>query len=113
MDHMKRKFANGAPLDHAVRRCHAVMAMLARRLEAQAEAGSPYLVGGALSAADIYWTVFSNMVAPMDAAACPMPDFYRVWTGTVAEMLGGPVPDILIAHRERMLLVHFRLPMWL
>jgi len=109
VDHMKRKFASGASLDHATQRCRAIMAMLARRLEA----GSPYLVGEALSAADIYWTVFSNMVAPMDASACPMPDFYRVWTRTVADMLGDPVPEILIAHRERMLRDHFRLPMWM
>lgn len=109
VDHMKRKFASGASLDHAAGRCRAIMAMLARRLEA----GNPYLVGEALSAADIYWTAFSNMVAPMDASACPMPDFYRAWTGAVADMLGDPVPPILIAHRERMLRDHFRLPMWM
>ncbi|HET8612173.1 MAG TPA: glutathione binding-like protein, partial [Sphingomonas sp.] len=112
MDHMKRKFASGASLDHAVRRCRAILDMLARRMKAQAEAGRLYLVGEALSAADIYWTAFSNMVAPMDEAACPMPDFYRVWTQTVGEMLDAPVPDVLIAHRERMLREHFRLPMW-
>ena len=112
MDHMKRKFASGAPLDHAVRRCRAVLDMLARRMKTQTEAGRLYLVGETLSAADIYWTVFSNMVAPMDETACPMPDFYRMWTQTVGGMLGAPVPDILIAHRERMLREHFRLPMW-
>jgi glutathione S-transferase len=109
MDHMKRKFASGASLDHAMKRCASIMAMLARRLET----GCPYLVGDAFSAADIYWTVFSNMVAPMDAAACPMPDYYRLWTSTVAGMLEAPVPEVLIAHREWMLRDHFHLPLWL
>lgn len=112
MDHMKRKFASGAPLDHAAKRCVSIMDMLARRLDRQAAAGSAYLVGDALSAADIYWTVFSNMVAPMDEAACPMPEYYRVWTRTTGEMLGAPVPDMLIAHRELMLRDHFHLPLW-
>ncbi len=73
-------------MDHAAKRCIAVMDMLARRLKAQAAAGSSYLVGDALSAADIYWTVFSNMIAPMDQVACPMPDRYRVWTSATGEM---------------------------
>lgn len=113
MEHMRHKFASGAPLDHAARRCVSILDMLARRLERQAAAGSPWLVGEALSAADIYWTVFSNMVAPMDEAACPMPEYYRLWCKGAAGMLGAPVPDILIAHRERMLRAHFRLPLWL
>ncbi len=112
MDHMKRKFASGASLDHAGKRCVAIMDMLARRLERQAGEGRSYLVGEALSAADIYWTVFSNMVTPMEADACPMPDYYRAWTTATGEMLGVAVPDILIAHRERMLRDHFKLPMW-
>lgn len=112
LDQMKRKFTSGAPLDHAARRCIAVMDMLASRLEAQAAVGSDYLVGDALSAADFYWTVFSNMVAPMDQAACPMPDHYRVWTSATGKMVGAAVPDILIAHRERMLRTHFHLPLW-
>lgn len=113
LDQMKRKFASGASLDHAARRCVAIMDMLARRLDAQRAAGTAYLIEEVLSAADIYWTVFSNMVAPMDDAVFPIPDYYRVWTRTAGSLLGAPVPDILIAHRERMLHAHFQLPLWL
>lgn len=112
LDRMKRKFGDAAPLDHARNRCVAIMDMLAGQLERQARAGSGYFVGTSLSAADIYWTAFSNMILPMDAEACPMPDAYRIWTSRTGELIGAPMPDILVAHRERMLRTHFILPLW-
>jgi glutathione S-transferase len=109
---MRRKFTSGASLDHAKSRVRTILAMLARRLEAQRKAGSDYLVGRALSAADIYWTTFSNLLAPMNAADCPMPDYYRNMGPACLSMIGGTVPDILLEHRERTLKRHFQLPMW-
>ncbi|GGD80527.1 hypothetical protein [Croceicoccus mobilis] len=109
--HMKRKFSSGGSLAHSAMRAGAVMEMLARRLERQQAAGSPYIVGDRLSAADIYWTTFSNLVAPMDEADCPMPDFYREWSRGCLELIGIKVPAALIAHRQHMLKTHFVLPM--
>jgi len=110
--HMRRKFSSGAPLDHAATRAAKIWDMLARRLELQQSLGSDYLVGASLTAADIYWTCFSNLVAAMDARDCPMPQFYRDWGAACVELIGQPVPAILLAHRERILRRHFTLPMW-
>jgi glutathione S-transferase len=111
VDPMRRKFSSGATLAHAKSRIIAVMEMLAHRLEQQQKSGSRYLVGQALSAADIYWTTFSNMLAPIEHTACPMPDYYRAWNLQCAAMLDAPVPDILVAHRDDILQTYFTLPM--
>lgn len=109
---MRRKYASGVAIEHSRRRVRAVMDLLARQLEEQAAAGSDYLVGKALSAADIYWTTFSNMVSAMPQEICPMPDLYR-WFGTeAAPELGVVPPEILVRHRDAMLERHFLLPMW-
>ena len=113
VDHMHRKFWSGSPLEHSARRAVSVMDMLSRRLERQKAAGRHYFVGDRLSAADIYWTCFSNLLAPMGEADCPMPQFYRDWSAQSLALIGSPVPDNLIEHREHMLRTWFRLPMWL
>jgi len=104
---MRRKFSSNAALDHAARRAATIMAALAERLE-----GRDYFVGDALSAADIYWTAFSNLVAPMAEADCPMPDYYRAWAGECLASIGSDVPAILLDHRERILHRHLSPPMW-
>lgn len=112
LDQMRRKFSNGASLDHAAARASQILDMLAGRIAKQHDRGSDYLVGDVLTAADIYWTCFSNLVAPMAEADCPIPQFYREWAAGCAQLIGRPVPDLLIAHRERILRRHFILPMW-
>lgn len=112
LDGMRRKFDNAAPLAHSARRANEIMAALARRLTRQQEAGSPYLVGQTLTAADFYWACFSNLVAPMDDNCCPMPDYYRHWAAGCAALIGDPVPDILIRHRDVIADRHMDLPMW-
>lgn len=109
---MRRKFASGSPLEHAVQRIIAVMAGLTRQLERQRDRGSRYFVGDSLSAADIYWTTFSNMVAPMDDAVCPMPDYYRTWTNACIAATETEVPAILIAHRDFIVDRHLSPPMY-
>jgi glutathione S-transferase len=104
---MRRKYTSGTDLDHARTRILAIMAMLACRLQD----GRSWLVGEALSAADIYWTTFSNLVAPMADADCPMPEFYRTTSVGRDPVIEGRVPEILLAHRERILHDYFTLPM--
>jgi glutathione S-transferase len=86
--------------------------MLGNRLEAQERRGSGYLIGDALSAADIYWTTFSNLVAAIPPEQCPMPEFYRELARNAVRELGFGAPEILIRHRDRILADHFILPMW-
>jgi glutathione S-transferase len=111
LDLMRAKYGDSRPLDRARQRCSAVLDLLAARLAAQTAAGSSYLVGDRLSAADIYWTTFSNLLQPMAAELCAVPAFYRDCAADCAARLGRPVPEILIAHRDRILRQHFILPM--
>jgi glutathione S-transferase len=109
---MRRKFQNGVGADHSIARVRSIMAMLAGRLEAQEKRGGVYLIGDALSAADIYWTTFSNLVAAIPPEQCPMPEFYRELARNAVMELGFGAPEILIRHRDRILADHFLLPMW-
>ena len=106
---MLPKYTSGESLDHARARVAAIIAMLARRLDAQAGRGSGFLVGNALTAADICWAAFSNLVQPIAPETCVMPDYYRTATAANGALLG-EVPPVLIAHRERILQDSFKLP---
>jgi len=48
-----------------------VISLIDERLETQKKNGSPYLVGDALSAADIYWATFSMSVLPAPTDIMP------------------------------------------
>lgn len=110
-DGLRYKFLNRVSHEHALARANAVMAMLARRLEAEATDAGAYLVGGRLSAADIYWTTFSNLLVSMPPEHCPMPDYYRD-LATASQAFGLHAPAILLRHRDRILVENFELPMW-
>jgi glutathione S-transferase len=110
---MRRKFRNRVDAAHSIARVRSIMAMLAGRLEAQEQRGSGYLIGDALTAADIYWTCFSNLVAAIPPEQCPMPEFYHELARNAVRELGFGAPEILIRHRDRILADHFILPMML
>jgi glutathione S-transferase len=106
---LARRYASGMGLEHAQARANAVVAMLGRRLEAQAAKGSGYLVGDSLTAADFYWTAFSHLLRGFPVAVCEMPDSYRA-TGELARQHLDPVPEIMFDHRDRILREHMRCP---
>ncbi|NJN05646.1 MAG: hypothetical protein HC814_03635 [Rhodobacteraceae bacterium] len=56
----------------APRKIAEIIRVLDRRLEAQTRRGSSYLVGDALSAADIYWATFSMSVLPPPREIMPL-----------------------------------------
>jgi glutathione S-transferase len=112
LDGMLRKFYSDISLEQARSRIGSIMHWLAAMLQEQNNRQSDYLVGDSLTAADIYWTTFSNMVAPLDKEVCPMPDWYRSMCEQGSAAICISVPPILIEHRERILHRHFTLPMW-
>ncbi len=89
----------------------AILRFLAKTLEDQHAKGRRYLIGEALSAADIYWACFSNMLLPLREEDCPMPPYLREAYGHS----GGGVPDAitsaLIAHRDAIFAEHIGLPL--
>lgn len=86
------------------------LAYLGSHLKAQANKGSPYLVGQDFTAADVYWAYFSNMLNPLPPEQCPMPDGVRHVWNVLAESVSAYDP-IIIEHRDRILAEHLVLPL--
>ncbi len=82
-----------------------------RQLEDQAAAGSDYLVGNELTAVDVYWAFFSQLLVPLPEEICPMPGFLRKSYGKLGTELEEPPAASLLAHRDRILERHIALPL--
>lgn len=102
---------NAATIARASDRLAQIMAALAARLHRQREAGSSYLVGSALSAADVYWACFSMMVSPLAQATNPMPDWLRPLYSACDATVQAALDPVLIAHRDMIYEHHIGLPL--
>jgi len=106
-----RKYGSGEE-GFAVARERAVevVRMLAERLQAQREAGRAFLVGSSLSAADVYWATFSNMVALLPPEKLPLPEALRAaFTLDVPEIAAALTPA-LVRHRDWIYERYLKLP---
>jgi len=96
-----------AEVKSAVRRCVEVLGLLSRQL---ASTGSGFLVGKALSAADVYWATFSNLFSPLPPEQLPVPDTIRaMFTARDPEIVAALDPALL-EHRDRIYRQYLRLP---
>ena len=92
-------------------RIAAALEAFAVQLKAQQARGVPYFVGDALSAADIYWVAVMNLLAPLPAVHCPVPEATRrAFAATDPQVLAALDP-VLVEHRDRIFRTHFRDPM--
>ncbi|WP_340268079.1 glutathione S-transferase family protein [Sphingobium mellinum] len=107
---MRKKYSSPVTNDYSRHRVKQIVGAMARRLESQAARGSRYFMGSKLTAADIYWTSFSNLFAPMTSDICTMPDYLRGMGALLEIYLGAPVPSILLDHRDYVARTYFRLP---
>ena len=74
--------------------------MLSEQIEAQHAAGKRYLVGEKLSAADVYWATFANLIDPLPHDQCPMsPDFRAMYSGSPDPVKAAASPTLL-SHRD-------------
>jgi hypothetical protein len=92
----------------------AILECLTRQLTAQSEAGSRYFVGDTLSALDIYWACFSQMLAPLPPEVNPMPEYlYGIWGQTAKSLEGvGYQPDpALLEHRDYIFPTYLQWPL--
>jgi glutathione S-transferase len=92
-------------------RTAASLRALAGQLKAQRARGSQYFVGDALSALDIYWTAFANLLDPLPKEKCPMPDAYRPGWQVNDATVKAALDPILLEHRDRIFKECFRDPM--
>jgi len=73
-----------------------ILRLLSEQLGEQRARGSAFLVGSHLSALDLMWAAFSNMVAPLGPAQCPMPDWMRpMYTADHPEVKAALDPGLL------------------
>lgn len=100
-----------AALERAEVRICAVLRLLADQLARQAEAGHEYLMGASLSAIDIYWAAFANMVKPLPPELNPMPDNVRAGYGGLTPGIEAALDPALLAHRDRVFQRHLKLPL--
>jgi glutathione S-transferase len=92
-------------------RAAAILRALAAQLHAQHARGSAYLVGMRLSAADLYWACFSQLVGPLPKEVNPMPDYvWPLYSQSPAEVTAALDP-ILFEHRDRIYQRHIGLPL--
>ena len=91
-------------------RVQEVLDLLATQMKTQRAAGSRYLVGDDLTAADIYWAFFSQLLEALPHEQNPMPSFLRKSWGMVAQALGESDP-ILIEQRNEIFAKHLTLPL--
>lgn len=89
----------------------ASLAALAAQLRSQHARGVEYFIGDSLSALDIYWTAFANMLDPLPKEHCPMPDEWRPAFTVADPAVRGALDPLLLEHRARIFREHFRDPM--
>lgn len=85
--------------------------VLAKQLKSQYERGVRYFVGDSLSALDIYWTAFANLLDPLPKEHCPMPEALRPAFSASAPVIKAALDPLLLEHRSRIFQSHFRDPM--
>lgn len=107
---MYRDYYSADDAEQAVTRVEAILDMLSGQIKQQQASGSQYLVGDALSCADIYWAYFSQLLDTYPPEKNPVPDFLRSSWAKVGEAIGSFDP-VLIEQRDQTFDRHLELPL--
>ena len=102
-------FSEQAVADATVR-IEQILTYLTERIKQQRTQNSMYLVGNSLTAADIYWACFSNMLQALPPEKNPMPDSLRQGWSALAAGISG-YDAILIEQRDLIFEKHLWLPL--
>jgi glutathione S-transferase len=92
-------------------RTAASLTALANQLRTQQARGRNYFVGDGLTAVDIYWTAFANLLDPLPPDLCPIPEGWRPAFVVTDPQIKAALDPILLTHRDRIFTAHFRKPM--
>lgn len=84
---------------------------LTAQLKAQYGRGTKYFSGDSLSALDIYWVAFANLLDPLPKEHCPMPEGLRAGFTAQDPVVKAAMDPLLLDHRDRIFKAHFRDPM--
>jgi len=87
-----------------------VLTLLRDQLRRQRADGRRYLVGESLTAVDIYWATFCNLLSPLPPEQCPIPDAMRpIFTATEPSVIA-LLEAGLLDHRDFIYAEHLPLP---
>jgi len=92
-------------------RTAASLTALAAQLKSQYGRGVHYFIGDSLSALDIYWVAFANLLDPLPKEQCPMPEAYRPGFTVSDPVVKAALDPLLLEHRSRIFREHYRNPM--
>lgn len=84
----------------AAQRCTDILQLLSAQIEKQLAAGKRYFVGDQLSAVDLYWAAFANLIDPLPHELCPMSDDFRAMYGGSPAAVRAAASPALLAHRD-------------
>jgi glutathione S-transferase len=87
-----------------------VLGLLGRQLREQRAAGRSFLVGDALSALDVYWATFCNLVSPLPAPQLPVPENVRAMFAAREPEVLAALDPALLEHRDRIYQQYLKLP---
>jgi len=88
-----------------------LLGSLAGRLKTQQAAGSRYLVGAGLTAADVYCATGMAMFAPLPQEQCRMDPATRAAFETLDAHTAAALDPVLLAHRDHIYATHLELPL--
>ncbi len=88
-----------------------LLGMLADRLQAQRAAGSPYYVGSAPTAVDVYGATFMALFDPLPPAQCKMDAGTRAVFATRDAPTAAALHPVLFEHRDMMYARHLEVPL--
>jgi glutathione S-transferase len=92
-------------------RIAASLKALTQQLKSQYGRGVRYFIGDSLSAVDIYWTAFANLLNPLPKEQCPMSEALRPAFSASDPVVKAALDPLLLEHRSRIFHTHFRDPM--
>lgn len=84
---------------------------LAAQLRAQYARGVKYFVGENLSALDLYWVTFMNLLVPLPQEKCAIPEGWRPGFEARDPAILAALDPLLVEHRDRIFAAHFKDPM--
>ena len=102
---------NEGDAQRAGERVAASLRALGTQLKSQYARGVNYFVGDALSALDIYWTAFANLLDPLPKEQNPMTESLRRGFTATDPVVKAALDPLLLEHRSRIFREHFRDPM--
>ncbi|MBI2799206.1 MAG: hypothetical protein HYX63_02800 [Gammaproteobacteria bacterium] len=84
---------------------------LVAQLKAQYARGVQFFAGDHVSALDIYWVAFMNLLDLLPKDQCPIPDEWRSSFIATGPQIKAALDPLLYEHRDKIFNAHFRDPM--